>query len=202
MVAIYSQLLQKKYAGQLDGRADEYIGYLFRSARQMERLLTDLLAYTQLSRTDNIADARTEVNPVLQRVLSTLEARIQAQHCTITAGPLPAVRAQEVHVQQLLQNLLTNAMKYRSDIDPCVHIWAERTQDNWLFAVRDNGIGIEPQYATQIFGIFKRLHGQKYEGTGIGLAICQRIVEGYGGRIWVDSEFGKGATFRFTLPAA
>jgi chemotaxis family two-component system sensor kinase Cph1 len=105
-------------------------------------------------------------------------------------------------MQQLLQNLIGNALKYRSDLDPEIHISATRQEDRWLFAIRDNGIGISPRYAKQIFGIFKRLHGQKYEGTGMGLAICQRIVQLYGGEIWVDSELGKGATFHFTLPAA
>jgi light-regulated signal transduction histidine kinase (bacteriophytochrome) len=102
----------------------------------------------------------------------------------------------------VLQNLIANAIRYRGDPTPEICIAAERQDGHWLFSVRDNGIGIDPQYAKQIFGIFKRLHGQKYPGTGIGLAICQKIVEGYGGRIWVDSELGQGATFRFTLPAA
>jgi light-regulated signal transduction histidine kinase (bacteriophytochrome) len=114
---------------------------------------------------------------------------------------LPVVGAHEAHMLQLLQNLIGNALKYRSEHTPEISIEAERKEGCWEFAVRDNGIGIDPQYADQIFGIFKRLHGQKYPGTGIGLAICQRIVEGYGGTIWVESELGEGATFRFTLPA-
>ena len=139
---------------------------------------------------------------MLERVLSTLEPQIRARRCTISSDPLPIVRAHEIHVQQLLQNLIGNSLKYSSERDPEIKIWAEPKGREWLFSVQDNGIGIEPQYAKQIFGIFKRLHGRKYPGTGIGLAICQRIIERYGGNIWVESEPGRGATFRFTLPAA
>ena len=201
IVALYSQLLQRRYAGQLDERADEYIEYLYKAAHQMAQLVTDLLTYTRTASVPQEESAFCDVKFVLQRVLSTLEKQILSQQCRVTAGDLPCVRAHEVHVQQLLQNLVGNALKYRSERTPEISIEAERTRSGWEFAVRDNGIGIDPQYADQIFGIFKRLHGQKYPGTGIGLAICQRIVEGYGGTIWVESEVDEGATFRFTLPA-
>jgi light-regulated signal transduction histidine kinase (bacteriophytochrome) len=202
IISLYSQLLHRKYAGRLDHDAEEFIGYLFRAARQMEQLITDLLAYTRTANVNKAEEARTDANAVLDRVLTTLELQIRECRCRLTVEPLPIVRAHEVHVHQLLQNLIGNSLKYRSDNDPQIHVGAERKNGDWLFTIRDNGIGIDPQYARQIFGIFKRLHGQKYPGTGIGLAICQRIVEGYGGRIWVESQLGQGATFRFTLPAA
>jgi signal transduction histidine kinase len=198
VVALYSQLLQRRYGGQLDTDAEEYIGYLLRGARQMQQLITDLLVYTQTTTVDGELESVTDVCVVLQRVLTSVEP----QSGTVTADPLPLVKVREIHVQQVLQNLIGNAIKYRSDRHPEIHIWAEPQRDYWLFSVRDNGIGIDPQYSTRIFGIFKRLHGQKYPGTGIGLAICQRIVERYGGRIWVESAPGQGSTFRFTLPAA
>jgi signal transduction histidine kinase len=202
VVALYAQLLHRKYLSQLDTSGEEYIGYILRGTRQLEQLIRDLLAYTQTSVAGKTVEASTDVNVVLHRVLGLLEVQIREQNGTVIADSLPVVRAQEVHVQQLLQNLIANAIRYRSELPPEIKISAERRQERWEFSVRDNGQGIDPQYATQIFGIFKRLHGQEYPGTGIGLAICQKIVEGYGGRIWVESEVGKGANFRFTLPAA
>jgi light-regulated signal transduction histidine kinase (bacteriophytochrome) len=201
IVALYSQLLHRKYNGQLDANAHEYIDYIFHGARHMEQLITGLLAYTQTTQARRVVEAPANAQVVLQRVLRNLEPQMRAQKCTVTFEPLPAVRAHEIHVHQLLQNLIGNAMKYRSDRDPEIKISAERKGFDWVFCVQDNGIGIEPQYTKQIFGIFKRLHGQKYPGTGIGLAICQRIIEGYGGEIWVESEPGRGSAFRFTLPA-
>lgn len=201
-VALYSQMLQRRYAGQLDAPAEEYIAYIDRGARQMELLITDLLTYTQTAQARANVDSPADVQAVLDRLLTTLRPQILSQQCSISSGPLPKVNTHEIHVQQVLQNLIGNAMKYRGDEDPEIRIWAEPQGDLWRFSVSDNGIGIEPQYAVQIFGIFKRLHGHKYPGTGIGLAICQRIVERYGGRIWVESELGRGAIFRFTLPAA
>jgi light-regulated signal transduction histidine kinase (bacteriophytochrome) len=207
VISLYSQLLHRKYAGRLDQDAEQFIDYLFRAAHQMEQLITDLLAYTRTANVNKVDEARTDeartdVNAVLATVLATLELQIRECRCRLTVEPLPTVRAHEVHVQQLFQNLIGNSLKYRSDHDPQIQVSAEPKNGDWLFTVRDNGIGIDPQYTRQIFGIFKRLHGQKYPGTGIGLAICQRIVEGYGGRIWVESQLGQGAAFRFTLPAA
>lgn len=201
IVALYSQLLKRKYKGHLDALADEYIDFISRAAHQMEQLITDLLTYTQTAQARSSVDAPTNAHLVLERVLDTLQPQIRARRCTISCNPLPSVKAHEIHVQQLLQNLIGNSLKYSSERDPEIRIWAEPNGGQWLFSVRDNGIGIDPQYAKQIFGIFKRLHGHKYPGTGIGLAICQRIIERYGGNIWVESELGHGATFRFTLPA-
>jgi signal transduction histidine kinase len=201
-VIMYSQLLQRKFARQMDKAANEYMDYLVRAASQMEQLLTDLLEYSRVATIGTRDGSVADTNVVLNRVLSTLQGRLNEHHASVTAAPLPRVQAVEVHVHQLFQNLLGNSLKYRSEAAPVIDVWSERNGDFWAFAVRDNGIGIPAQYREQVFGIFKRLHGQRYPGTGIGLAICRRIVEGYGGRIWVDSEVGKGSTFWFTLPAA
>jgi light-regulated signal transduction histidine kinase (bacteriophytochrome) len=202
IVSLYSQLLHRKYSGHLDETGEEYLGYIRRSAGHQEQLIRDLLAYTQTTSDGVNADNITDCNAVFERVVHTLELQIRDHACHITSGPLPSVRVHEVHVQQVLQNLIANAIRYRSEAPPEIRITADRQNDLCLFSVSDNGIGIDPQYARQIFGIFKRLHGSKYPGTGIGLAICQKIVEGYGGSIWVESQAGQGATFRFTLPAA
>jgi signal transduction histidine kinase len=201
-MALYSQLFQRKYSGQIDSTADQYLTYMLRAARQQEQLLRDLLAYTQTNTAATQVDCTTDVNGVLERVLQGLELQIREQQCAVTASPLPRVKVAEVHVHQVLQNLIANAIRYRSESPPEIRITAEHRPNDCLFTVADNGIGIDPAYAKQIFGIFKRLHGNKYPGTGIGLAICQKIVEGYGGEIWVESQSGRGASFRFTFPAA
>ena len=168
----------------------------------MEQLITDLLAYTQTAQFRGEVEKPADVQLILQRVIRNFELQMRALNCTVSVEPLPPVRAHEIHVQQLFQNLIGNAMKYRGSQDPHIKIWAEQRGADWVFSVQDNGIGIERQYTKQIFGIFKRLHGHKYPGTGIGLAICQRIIERYGKEIWVESEPGQGSTFRFCLPAA
>jgi len=201
IVALYSQLLQRKYAGQLDAGADEYINHLYGAARQMEQLITDLLTYTQTAQSRGEVEEPADVQLILQRVLNNFDLQMRSQKCTVSYEPLPAIRAHDIHVQQIFQNLIGNAMKYRGDADPHIRIWAEQRGSEWVFSVQDNGIGIEAAYTKQIFGIFKRLHGHRYPGTGIGLAICQRIIEGYGKEIWVESKPGHGSTFRFTLPA-
>jgi signal transduction histidine kinase len=201
-VGLYSELLRQHCEGKLDEEAEEYIGFVLRASSQMQQLIADLLAYTQATTAGKDVESVTDVEAVLQRVLYNLEPNLRAQSGTVMASPLPKVKVRDNQIQQLLQNLIGNALKYHSDRDPEIHISAEPQGNYWLFAVRDNGIGIDPQYGKQIFGIFKRLHGQEYPGTGIGLAICQRIVEGYGGKIWVESSLGQGSTFWFTLPSA
>jgi len=136
----------------------------------------------------------------MQRVVLNLQASLEQNSASVTWGLLPTVSAHEVRIVQLLQNLVGNAIKYRGADAPRIHIAAERREADWLFVIEDNGIGIAPEYAQEIFGIFRRLHGQDYPGTGIGLAICQRIVERYGGRIWVESNLGEGSRFLFTIP--
>lgn len=202
MVALYSQMLQRKYGDQLGPEADQFISYVVGGARRMEMLLKDLLAYSQTGSPNEGPAQPVDVGQAMQKVLPNLQASIEQNAAVVTWDALPMVHAHEVRVVQLMQNLIGNAIKYRSAAPPRVHISAEPDGGSWMFSVQDNGIGIDPEYAQQIFGIFKRLHGQNYPGTGIGLAICQRIVERYGGRIWVESEVGNGSRFRFTLPPA
>jgi PAS domain S-box-containing protein len=202
MVSLYSQLLQKKYRGQLDGDADQFIAFIVGGAERMEMLLKDLLAYSQAG-SANVGPPRlVDCENVMEKVLLNLQASVDQSGATVTWDVWPALHAHEVRLVQLLQNLVGNGIKYRSAELPRVHVSAQRSGGDWIFSVQDNGIGIEPEYLQQIFGIFKRLHGQNYPGTGIGLAICQRIVETYGGRIWVESKPGDGSVFYFTLPSA
>lgn len=202
MVSIYSQLLRKRFGSQLGDKGDEYIHYTIEGATRMENLVRDLLAYTSASSATNTPTEAVESGTVLQSAIANLRVAIQQTGAMIQSGPLPQVRMHQVHLEQLFQNLLGNAIKYRSAEPLRIAVTAELRDREWLFAVKDNGIGIDPQYKEHIFGIFKRLHTPaEYSGTGIGLAICQRIVERAGGRIWVDSELGRGATFFFTIPA-
>jgi PAS domain S-box-containing protein len=200
MVALYSQILQKKYGDRLEDEANQLFGFVVGGARRMEMLLKDLLAYSQTGSASEGPAQSVDCNKVIQQVLLNLQASIEQTRAAVTWDPLPTVHAHEIRLVQLLQNLIGNAIKYRSEQPPAIHVQAKLSAENWLFCVQDNGIGIEPEYCQQVFGIFKRLHGHTYEGTGIGLAICQRIVERYGGRIWVESESGKGSTFCFTIP--
>lgn len=201
MVALYSQMLQRKYASASDPETDQYVGFIVGGAKRMEMLLKDLLTYSQTAA--DVGPAQPiDCEPVMKKVLLNLQASIEQSGASISWQSLPTVQAHEVRLVQLLQNIIGNAIKYRSDRPPLVTIAAQRREADWLFTIEDNGIGMEPEYAPQIFGIFKRLHGQSYPGTGIGLAICQRIVERYGGRIWVESKPGQGSQFYFTLPPA
>jgi PAS domain S-box-containing protein len=201
LVALYSQILQKKYGAQLDTQAEQYLSYVIGGAHRMETLLQDLLTYSQtgLSPTEGPATP-VACSEALRKALLNLQASIDQTQASITWNGLPTVRAHEFRLVQLLQNLVGNAIKYRGTEPPNVHVVAKRRDAEWLFSVQDNGIGIKPEYAEQIFGIFKRLHGSAYPGTGIGLAICERIVKSYGGQIWVESSPGAGSTFFFTLP--
>ncbi|MGI8746329.1 MAG: ATP-binding protein [Bryobacteraceae bacterium] len=202
-VTAYSELFRQMYEGKIDAQADEFLGYMINGAKRMEILVKDLLVYTQATLALGPA-AAVDAKAILQRTLTGLGAAIRENDASITFEQLPTVKVQEVHLQQLFQNLIGNAIKYRKvEEAPLIQIAVERQGSDWLFSVKDNGIGIDPRYFTQIFGIFKRLHtAEKYSGTGIGLAICQKIVERYRGRIWVESVPGTGSTFRFTLPGA
>ncbi len=202
MVALYSQLLQRRYIGQLDGEADQFISYIVGGAKRMEMLLKDLLTYSQTGSSSEGPAYPVDCESVIKKVMLNLQASAEQNGAKVTWNTLPNVQAHEIRVVQLLQNLIGNAIKYRSVEPPHIQIAAECRAGEVLFSVQDNGIGIEPEFRQQIFGIFKRLHGQNYPGTGIGLAICQRIVERYNGRIWVDSKAGEGSCFCFTLPVA
>jgi two-component system, chemotaxis family, CheB/CheR fusion protein len=201
MVALYMQLLESRYKSKLDADADEFIGFAVDGAKRMQRLVTDLLAYAGVGAHESSL-APTALEKVLQAAMANLKTTIEESAATITHDPLPTVMAETTQFTQLLQNLISNAIKFRRQEPPRIHISARRVDDQWQFSVRDNGIGIEPQYFERIFVVFQRLHAREsYEGTGIGLAICKRIVERHGGRIWVESEPDRGSTFFFTLPA-
>jgi light-regulated signal transduction histidine kinase (bacteriophytochrome) len=201
MVATYSQLLQQQFGGQLGATGDKYIGYTVEGAARMESLLGALRMYTQLSMSGREPTEDVDAGAVLERALATLEVVINESGASITSSALPHIRMYEFQLEQLFQNLVGNAIRYRRDEAIRISIAAERQGNVWRFSVQDNGIGIEPQFQEQIFGLFKRLHSRtEYPGTGMGLAICQRIVERAGGRIWVESQPGKGSTFYFTVP--
>ncbi len=202
MLSIYSQLVQRNYQGRIDARADAQLAVIADGAKRMSLLLTDLLIYSSLMR-EEIAPIPPCVEPsaVLEKVLSNLSEELDVSSAAITVEELPCVYAGEAHLLQIFQNLISNAIKYRAARPLQIHISAS-TQDAFCrLAVRDNGVGIEAAYHKQIFGVFKRLHGREIPGTGIGLAICQRIVERYGGRIWVESAANQATTFYFELPA-
>jgi PAS domain S-box-containing protein len=201
MVSLYSQMLQRKYGHKLDPEADEFISFIVGGAKRMEQLLRDLLSYSQTGSASEGPLAPVDCAEAMRKVVFNLKASVEQSKATITWDTLPTLHAHEIRLVQLLQNLVSNAIKYRSEDPPVIHVSAERRGPEWHFAVQDNGIGIDPEYAHEVFRIFRRLHGQDYPGTGIGLAICQRIVERYGGRIWVESAPGRGSRFCFTLPA-
>jgi len=201
MVALFSQMLHSAYAGRLDPEADQYISYVVNGAQRMEQLLKDLLEYSQVGSKSEGPAQPLDCGKIMEKVLLNLQVSIEQNGASVTWSDLPTVPAHEVRMVQLLQNLVGNAIKYRGKEPPRIHVSAHRRHTGWMFSVQDNGIGIGPEYAQQIFGVFKRLHGHNYPGTGIGLAICQRIVERYGGRIWVESTEGEGSTFCFTLPS-
>jgi two-component system, chemotaxis family, sensor kinase Cph1 len=200
-VKVYSELLAEHIGDGLDGEARQFLKYLRNGATRMEALLRDLLTYTQVTKFEKPAEI-TDANEAFEIALSNLSGAIAQSSAQITAEPLPSLPVHATHLQQLFQNLIGNAIKYRSvDAPPTVHVTVERQNGQWIFAVIDNGIGIDPEDKENIFGLFKRLHrDDEYSGTGIGLAICQRIVDRYHGRIWVESAPGRGSTFRFTLP--
>ncbi len=200
MVSNYTQLLARRYGDRLDGDAHEFIDFAVDGATRMQTLINDLLAFSRVG-TRGKDPAPTDCEAVLDRALFNLQASIGESGAEVTHDPLPTVMADDVQLAQVFQNLVGNALKFRGDQPPRIHVTAERDGTTWRFSVRDNGIGIDPGYADRIFVIFQRLHGrEQYPGTGIGLSICKKVVERHGGRIWVESEPGRGATFFFTVP--
>jgi PAS domain S-box-containing protein len=199
-VAVYSEIVAKRYSHLLDAEGLQFLGFLTEGGRRLITLINDLLTYTRAGLIEGkmtTADA----SAALQHALASLAEAIRENNATVTYDKLPQVSMGESHLQQVFQNLIGNALKYRSETPPQIEISAAYHGGAWRFSVRDNGIGIDAPYKEVIFGVFKRLHrDQKYGGTGIGLAICQRVVERYGGRIWVESSLGKGSTFFFTVP--
>jgi PAS domain S-box-containing protein len=200
-VKIFSELLSSRHGTQLDNEALEFLNNVRDGARRMEMLVRDLLAYSQASTSEN-ATAVVDANAAMEAAIANLAGAIAETDAKVDFDPLPSVRVQSIHLQQVFQNLIGNAIKYRrSGVSPVVHTKVQREGEDWHFSISDNGIGIEPQFQEKIFGLFKRLHtGDEYSGTGIGLALCQRIVERHHGRIWVESELGKGSVFHFTFP--
>jgi signal transduction histidine kinase len=201
-IRIYLQLLEERYRGRLDDKADQFINHAVDSAGRMQTLVQDVLTYARVGRQGEPAGS-VDSGVFFEQALAHVQAAIQESGATITHGPLPLVHAEGTQLVQLFVNLLGNALKFRTEQVPVIHVEATERDGAWLFAVRDNGIGIDPQYAERVFIPFERLHSQsEYPGTGIGLAICKKIVQGHGGRIWVESQLGEGATFYFTLPAS
>ncbi len=202
MVTSYVQLLARRYKGKLDSDADEFICFAQDGATRMWNLINALLTYSRAGMPGNPLEP-TDCETVLRQTLDNLKVAIEENGALVTHDALPTVTADTPQLIQLFQNLIENAIKFHGAEPPRVHVSASRNGNGWIFSVRDNGIGIAPEYTKRIFTIFQRLHTrEKYAGTGIGLALCQKIVERHGGRIWVESRVEEGATFYFTLPKA
>ena len=199
-IAGYAQLLEKRCHNQLDAQGNKFIRNIVNSCGRMQALIDDLLEYSRVGRSEKPFDV-IDCNLVFEDACANLQLAIRQERASVTRGDLPRVRGDSFQLLQLFQNLIGNAIKYRSSEAPMVHVGASRQGDSWVFSVQDNGIGIAEQYHPRIFQLFQRLHSQKqYSGTGIGLAICQRIVDRHGGRLWVESEPNRGSTFYFSIP--
>lgn len=212
VVASYVQLLARRYKGNLDADADDFIGYAVDGANRMKDLINDLLAFSRVGRHGEPFEPA-DCETVFERVISNLKITIEENGAQVTHDPLPTVMGDDVQLVQLFQNLIANSLKFHGEEPLRIHVSARRIKDSevrdsdsaieqgWVFSVHDNGIGIDPKYADRIFVVFQRLHGrEEYPGTGIGLAICKKIVDRHGGRIWIESEPGQGTTFYFTFP--
>jgi PAS domain S-box-containing protein len=202
-VSVYAQLLGKRYRGQFTGDGDQFIAYIVENAERMEKLIHGLLDFSRVDGRGSDFFAHTSCDSALDDALLNLRTLVIESGAEITWDPLPEVMGDAVQLTRLFQNLVVNAIKYRADGAPKIHVSARPGEGEWVFSVQDNGIGIEPQFAEKVFGIFKVLNPRdKMSGSGMGLAICRKIVSRHMGRIWVESELGKGATFYFTLPMA
>jgi hypothetical protein len=200
-VSIYAQLLAKRYQGQLRGDADQFIGYIVENAARMEKLIHDLLDFSRVDARGTDFFTRTSCESALSDAIQNVRSLVEESGAVITRESLPQVMGDPIQLTRLFQNLLVNSVKYQSQEPPHIHVAAEPRGGEWLLSVKDNGIGIEPQYAEKIFGIFRCLQPRdKSTGSGMGLAICRKIVTRHEGRIWVESALGTGATFYFTLP--
>jgi signal transduction histidine kinase len=200
-LAVLSELVQKKFQDKLGEEATRLIQHSVDSSHRMEGLLKGLLAYTQATDAPQEITQAVDANDILKKTLAIFQPQIEESGARVESEPLPMLAVHEVHLTQLFQNLIGNALKYRGEEPAVIRVGAERADGMWKITVADNGIGIERDYQEQVFGLFQRLHGGgKYSGSGIGLAICQKIVQRYRGRIWVESEPGRGSRFMFTLP--
>jgi PAS domain S-box-containing protein len=200
MVSSYTQLLERRYKDKLDADANDFINYAVGGAERMQELLNDLLVYSRVG-TRAKPFKRTDMEAVLEAALANLQVTIKDSKARVSHDPLPAVMADEVQLVQVFQNLIGNAIKFRGEKPPRIHVSAKQVDSEWVFAVKDNGIGIEPQYFDRVFLIFQRLYREEYPGTGTGLAIAKKIIERHGGRMWVESQPGKGSTFYFSIKA-
>ena len=194
------QLLEQKYRNKLDADADQYINYAVEGAVRMKSLILDLLAYSRIGTTGKPIQP-VDCEQVLVQAMENLTSTVTEAAAAITHDPLPSIPADDTQLLQVFQNLIGNAIKFRRDVPPRIHVSAEKNSDEWIFSVKDNGIGIKPQYLEKIFVIFQRLNKRsQYDGTGVGLAIVKKVVERHGGRVWVESEPGIGTTFYFAIP--
>jgi light-regulated signal transduction histidine kinase (bacteriophytochrome) len=200
MVSSYTQLLERRYKDKLDADAKDFINYAVGGVERMQQLLNDLLVYSRVG-TQAKPFKRTDMEAVLEAALANLQVAIKEGKARVSHDPLPKVMADEGQLVQVFQNLIGNAIKFRGEKSPRIHVSAEQRDSEWVFSVKDNGIGIEPKHFDRIFLIFQRLHREEYPGTGTGLAIAQKIVEHHGGRMWVESQPGKGSTFYFSVKA-
>jgi PAS domain S-box-containing protein len=194
------ELLGERNAGKLDERSAELMGHAVDGARRMQTLISDLLAYSRVG-SKGISKVWIDPTAIVQRALRQLHFAVAESGALVTVDAMPGVWADPVQLVQLFQNLIGNAIKFRTKLPPVIHVWSEKADGKSLFSVSDNGIGIDPEYQQRIFGVFQRLHSKRqYPGTGVGLAICKKVVERHGGRIWIESRLGQGSIFRFTLP--
>ena len=201
-IGAYTELLRRDAVSVLSERAVGFLRSVSAAVGRMDQLIEALLQYSQAGELDGEALETVRIEQVVDNAIQNLNGSISENSAEVTHQGLPAITGYEMHMEQLFQNLISNALKYRQEAPPRIHIAAQKEGDEWLFSVSDNGQGHSPEHRTQIFGLFKRLHHQDHSGSGIGLATCKKIVELYGGRIWVESELGKGSTFFFTLPIA
>ena len=200
MIASYTQLILRRYGDRFDGDAKEFMDFIVDGATRMKQLIEDLLAYSRVG-THGKAFRPMDSAAAVQKALANLRAAIESTAGKVTADPLPTINADEFQLVQLFQNLIGNALKFKGAQTPHVHISVKEEADNWTFSVKDNGIGIDAEYFDRIFMVFQRLHSRTdYPGTGIGLAICKKVVDRHGGRIWIESSAGLGSTFWFTVP--
>lgn len=201
-ISSFVELLAKRCKGKLDSDGNDYIEFIVSGTARMHDLIEDLLAYSRVGSQCKEFEL-VDCNHIFEHVINNLQSVIKETNTTITCSSLPTVNGDSLQIHQLLQNLISNAIKFCKDVKPEVKIDAVEKAGGWLFSVSDNGMGIEPQFYERIFVIFQRLHSMAdYPGTGIGLAICKRVIDGHGGEIWLESEIGKGSTFHFTIPTA
>jgi light-regulated signal transduction histidine kinase (bacteriophytochrome)/HAMP domain-containing protein len=198
-ISSFLQLIEKRYADSIGGEAREFIAFSVAAANRLQEMIRALLEYSRVQ-SQGSSFALVKAQALLDEAMNNLRKAIEESGASITADPLPQVYGDGGQLVRLFQNLLANAIKFRGNLPPVIYVSSEKKQDEWLFCVKDNGIGMEIKYADRVFNIFQRLHGRDIPGIGIGLAVCKRIVERHGGRIWVESETGKGARFCFTIP--